>query len=220
MTIVCICVKWKKHFWAIFGLTHPIKFLLTRTYCLEEDVALSLSGLLFSSWLTKYLNKMSLFILSLHVAWFLLKRTFGFQEEVVSRIPRWLFYAWPSLISEWIDLSNSVSPFYLSLRSNRYLVWKKMILFEEIQTTFMVAQHTDSASCESTTPSIMPYKPSQYALQICRWFLYCFTVQNNNLTTISLSNVYMAEPFYNYWFYTTQQHTKTLFCGEIIFQYL
>ena len=111
---------------------------------------------------------MSLFILSLHVAWFLRKRTFGFQEEVVSRIPRWLFYAWPSLISEWIDLSNSVSPFYFSLRSNRYLLWKKMILFEDMQTAFMVAQHTDSASCEFTIPSIMPYKPRQCALQMCR----------------------------------------------------
>ena len=32
-----------------FGLTHPIKFLLMRTYSLEEDAVLSLSGLLFSS---------------------------------------------------------------------------------------------------------------------------------------------------------------------------
>ena len=131
-----------------------------------------------------------------------------------------MFYGWPSLISEWIDLSNLVSPFHLRIRSNRYLVWKKMILFEEMQTGFMVAQHTDSASCESTIPSIMPYKPSQCALQICRWFLEFLTVQNNNLTTISLSNKYMAKPFYTYWFYTTRQHTKTLICGEIIFQYL
>ena len=96
----------------------------------------------------------------------------------------------------------------------------KKILFEEMQTAFMVAQHTNSASCESTIPIIMPYKLSHCALQICRWFLEFLTVQNNNLTTLSLSNMYMAEHFYTYWFYITQQHTKTLFCGEIIFQYL
>ena len=54
-----------------------------RTYCLEEDAVLRLSGLLFSSWSTLYMIKMSLYILSLHVAWFLLKRTFGFQEDIV-----------------------------------------------------------------------------------------------------------------------------------------
>ena len=38
----------------------------------------------------------------------------------------WLFYAWPSLIFKWIDLSNdSVSPFCVSLRSNRHLFLKK-----------------------------------------------------------------------------------------------
>ena len=36
------------------------------------------------------------------------------------------FYAWPSLIFKWIDLSNdSVSPFCVSLRSNRHLFLKK-----------------------------------------------------------------------------------------------
>ena len=53
-----------------------------------------------------------LLILSLHVVWFLLKRTYGF-EEFVRRIPRWLFNEWPSLVSEWNDLSNSGSLFCL-----------------------------------------------------------------------------------------------------------
>ena len=77
-----------------------------------------------------------------------------------------------------------------------------------------------SASCESTIPSLMPYKLSHCALQICRWYLQFWTVQNSYLTTLSLCNIYMAEPFYTHWYYTTWQHTKTLFCGEIIFQYL
>ena len=42
----------KEAFLSHFGLTHPIKFLLMRTYCLEEDAVLSLSGLLLSSWST------------------------------------------------------------------------------------------------------------------------------------------------------------------------
>ena len=52
-----------------FGLTNPIKFLLIRTYSLEE--------------------------------------------EVVWRILRWLLSGWPSLMSEWNDLSNNGSPFCL-----------------------------------------------------------------------------------------------------------
>ena len=107
-------------FESLFGLTHPINFPLMTTYGLEEDAVWRLSRLLLSSWSTWYLNKMSLFILSPHVAGFLLKNKYGFQEEIVLKIPRWLFYAWPSLIFEWINLSNnSVSPFLVSLRSNR-----------------------------------------------------------------------------------------------------
>ena len=156
-----------------------------------------------------------LFILSLHIVWFLFKRTYVF-EEIAWRIPRWLFNAWPSLISEWNDLSNSGSPFCLSFCSRGYMVWKK-ILFEVLKTAAMVAQHTDSACYESTIPSLMPYKLSHCTLQICRWFLEFWTVQKSNLTTFNLSNIYMAEPFYTYWYYTTQHHTKTLFWGEIIF---
>ena len=84
-----------------------------------------------------------LFLLSLHVAWLLLKRT----------------YAWPSLISEWNDLSNSGSPFCLSFRSRVYMVWKT-ILLEVLMTAAMAVQHNDSAGCESTIPSNMPYKLS------------------------------------------------------------
>ena len=50
------------------------------------------------------------------------------------------------------------------------MVWKK-ILFEVLKTAAMVAQHNDSAGCESRIPSLMPYKLSHCALQICRWFL-------------------------------------------------
>ena len=54
------------------------------------------SKLLFSSRPSWYLNRISLFIQSLHIAWFLLKKTYGFEEKIVWRIPRVLFYAWPS----------------------------------------------------------------------------------------------------------------------------
>ena len=79
--------------------------------------------------------------------------------------------AWPSLISEWNDLSNSDSPFYLSFCSRGYMVRKK-ILFEVLKTAAMVAQHNDSAGCESTIPSLMPYKLSHCTLQICRLFFF------------------------------------------------
>ena len=54
-----------------------------------------------------------LFILSLHVVWFLFKKTYVFEEEIARRIPRGLFNAWPSLKSEWNNLSNSGAPFAL-----------------------------------------------------------------------------------------------------------
>ena len=50
------------------------------------------------------------------------------------------------------------------------MVWKK-ILFEVLNTAAMVAQHNDSAGCESTIPSLMPYKLSHCTVIICRWFL-------------------------------------------------
>ena len=50
------------------------------------------------------------------------------------------------------------------------MVWKK-IVFAELKTAAMVAQHTDSADSELTIPSLMPYKFSHCALQICKWFL-------------------------------------------------
>ena len=50
------------------------------------------------------------------------------------------------------------------------MVWKK-ILFEVRMTGAMVAQHDSSAGCESTIPSLMPYKHSHCILQICRWYL-------------------------------------------------
>ena len=53
------------------------------------------------------------------------------------------------------------------------MVWKK-ILFEVLKTAAIVAQaaqHNDSAGCESTIPSLMFYKLSHCALQICKWFL-------------------------------------------------
>ena len=57
-----------------------------------------------------------------------------------------------------------------SFRSRGCMVWKK-IVFEVLKTAAMVAQHTDSAASEFTIPSLMPYKFSHCALQICRWFL-------------------------------------------------
>ena len=65
---------------------------------------------------------------------------------------------------------DSGSLFYLSVCSNGYMAWKK-ILFEVLKIAVMVAQHNDSAGCESTIPSLMPYKHGHHALQICRWFL-------------------------------------------------
>ena len=59
------------------------------------------------------------------------------------------------------------------------MVWKK-ILFEVRKTGAMVAQHISFAGCESTIPSLMPYKLSHCILQICRWFLELLTAQNSN----------------------------------------
>ena len=72
---------------------------------------------------------------------------------------------WPSLISECNDLSNSGSTFCHSFCSRGNKVSKK-ILFEVLKTAAMVAQHNDSAGCESTIPSLMHHKLSHYALQI------------------------------------------------------
>ena len=49
----------------------------------------------------------------LHPNKFLLMGIYGLEDVVAVRIPRCLFYAWPSLISEWNDLSHSGSPFAL-----------------------------------------------------------------------------------------------------------
>ena len=81
-----------------------------------------------------------------------------------------LFNAWPSLISEWNDLSNSGSSFCLSFCSNGYIVWEK-ILFEVLKTAVMVAQHNGSVGYAFTIPSLMHYKLSHSPLRICRWFL-------------------------------------------------
>ena len=40
----------------------------------------------------------------------------------------------------------------------------KKVLFEELNTAAMVAQHTDSVGSESSNPSLMPYKLSHCAL--------------------------------------------------------
>ena len=39
------------------------------------------------------------------------------------------------------------------------MVWKK-ILFEVLKTAAMAIRHNDSAGCESSIPSLMPYKRS------------------------------------------------------------
>ena len=111
-----------------------------------------------------------LFILSLHVCLVSAQEDIWFEEDIAWRIPRWLFNAWPSLISEWNDLSNSGSSFCLSFCSNGYIVWKK-ILFEVLKTAVMVAQHNGYVGYEFTIPSLMPFKLSHSPLRICRWFL-------------------------------------------------
>ena len=45
----------KEAFMSLFGLKHPIKFLLMRKYGLEEDNVWQISRLLFSSWPSWYL---------------------------------------------------------------------------------------------------------------------------------------------------------------------
>ena len=122
-----------------------------------------------------------------------------------------IFYIW----MEWFEqFMVSVLPWCLpsSFCSRGYMVWKQ-ILFEVLKTVAMVAQNNDSAGSEYTIPSLMPYKLSHCALQICRWFLEFWSVQNSYLTKLSLCNIYMAVPFYTHWYYTTRQHTNTLFCG-------
>ena len=49
--------KWNERsiYQSLFGLKHPIKFLLMRTYRLEEDFVWQISRLLFSSWPSWYL---------------------------------------------------------------------------------------------------------------------------------------------------------------------
>ena len=68
-----------------------------------------------------------------------------FKKKLFKEFQDGCFSAWPSLKFEWIDLSNnSVSPFCLSLRSDRYLLWKKKILFDEHKTAAIVAQHNET----------------------------------------------------------------------------
>ena len=50
-----------------------------------------------------------------------------------------------------------------SFCSRGNIIWKE-ILFEVLKTAPMVAQHNDSAGCESSIPSLMPYKLSNCAL--------------------------------------------------------
>ena len=118
-------MKWKKYLWVSFWPEASNQVSAHGDICLEEDVVRLISRLLFSSWPSWYLNKMILSIMSLRVVRFILKRTYGFGEETAWRIPRRLLNAWPPLISEWNDLSNSGSPFCLSSCSRWYMVWKK-----------------------------------------------------------------------------------------------
>ena len=114
--------KWNERsiYESFFGLKHPITFLLIKTYSLEEDGVWQISRLLLV-----FGHPDIFFILSLHVCLVSAEEDNGFEEEIAWRIPRWLFNAWPSLISEWNDLSNSGSPFYLCFCSRGYMVWKK-----------------------------------------------------------------------------------------------
>ena len=104
-----------------------------------------------------------LFILSLHVVWFLFKRTYVFEEEIARRIPRGLFNAWPSLISEWNNLSNSGAPFALVSAQEdiwfgrRYCLkyWRELPWRHNTQLL---------PALESSNPSLMPYKLSHCAL--------------------------------------------------------
>ena len=96
----------------------------------------------------------------------------------------------------------------------------KKTLQEVLKTAAMVAQHNDSAACEFTIPSLMPYKLSHCALQICRWFLNFEQLRKITLPHSVFQTYTRPKPFHTYWYYTSRQHTKTLFCGEIIFQYL
>ena len=77
---------------------------------------------------------------------------------------------WKKKLFEDFHDGNAGSLFYLSVCSNGYMAWKK-ILFEVLKIAVLVIQHNDSAGCESTIPSLMPYKHGHRALQICRWFL-------------------------------------------------
>ena len=64
------------------------------------------------------------------------------------------------------------------------MVWKK-ILFEVLEPAAMVAQRNDSsAGCESTIPSLMPYKHSHCTLQICRCFFFFFTFEQLSNVTL------------------------------------
>ena len=115
--------KWNERsiYESLLSLKHPITFLLIRTYGLEEDGVWQISRLLFSSWPSWYL----LYSEPPCLPGLCSRGHYGFEEEIAWRIPRWLFNAWPPLISEWNDLSNSGSPFYLSFCSRWYMVWKK-----------------------------------------------------------------------------------------------
>ena len=48
---------------------------------------------------------------------------------------------------------------------------QKKILFEVLKTAATVAQNNDSASCESTIPSLMPYKLSAVLFKYADGFL-------------------------------------------------
>ena len=120
MPIVCIWEEWKKHFESIFWSDASNQFSshediwFEGRYCLvfgPPDIWIKWVYLYWTSMLTGFCSRE-------HMV-FKKKLFKEFQDG-------WLFYAWPSLIFKWIDLSNdSVSPFCVSLRSNRHLFLKK-----------------------------------------------------------------------------------------------
>ena len=207
-------MKRKKHLWVVFWLKHPITFLLIRTYGLEEDGVWQISRLLFSSWPSWYL----IYSEPPCLPGLCSRGHYGFEEEIAWQ-DGCLMHGHLWYLNGMIWAIQALH-FALVSAQDEYTVWKKKILQEVLKTAAMVAQHNDSASCESTIPSLMPYKLSHCALQICRWFLNFEQLRKVTLLHSVFKKYTRPKPFYTYWYYTTRQHTKTLFCGEIIFQYL
>ena len=148
---------------SIFGLTHPIKFLLMRTYGLEVDAVWRISRLLFSSWSTWYLIKMSLFWASM-LPGFCSREHMVFKQKLFKEFQDGCFmhgHLWNLNGLIWAIIQCLL---FALVYAQIDICFGKNILFDELKTAAIVTQHNEPACSESTIPSLMSYKLSHCLL--------------------------------------------------------